>query len=519
MVCVFSLAALVLGAMPAGAFYLEMPKALKEIGAKQKVLGTKLTQESGETPAPSVEPVEPAPPADGGNTGNPPAPLQPVEPANPPSQPGATCRIDGVEQPGACENNNQGGQSGQNNNQSNPQDEARRKTQDAQQLKDIKRNVKRMEVDLKRFKSMYGKAKGMEMTAEIKANLDKADAIIKELNNAQTVDEIQNIDMGALGDIINELEGSRQDIEENVNRVQDVKRGIKGMMNGIKMYESLIKKLVKQKITIPEEITANLKKAKEIYAAVNKAKNWDEMEAAGVEDLQDIMVSLEENRDSLEKLARWNETVKQSDKELKSIASELKKAKSSLASLAKKGFDMKAEYAEAEEAYNKLKAASAEAKKKIAAGEADDAFDLMENDVFGQMEEVWGKVKIISMMSNLGRFASDFKKRIAAGQKTIRDLKRKKLATKEAEVKLNEINIKGNEIVAMIKTKKIDDDILSAKFDELDSLGQEFEEIVSELTGETEEMPWDAGKDQLKSMDVDWSVLPKKQPIIDDTNG
>ncbi len=382
-------------------------------------------------------------------------------------------------------------------------------------MQDAKRNIKQMESGLKRLEPAFKKAeaKGTAIPAEVKDKLKEARSMLEAMKSAQTAEAMQAIDMGALNETMQSLEQSNQEIVQNAQRMDNMKRGVKGMESGLKAFESQIAKLVKQKIVIPTEVTDNLNKVKTIISAIKNAKTMDEMEAAGAEDLQEAMQNLDESRGQLEMLARWPQTLKQLNRELTRLTAELKKAKATVEKLKKKEIDLSDTYAQFEAAVAKLKTVKAEAERNIKAGGSADVFNTIQEDFFGQMEETMQYQNVIMTMSNLGRFASDFKKGIAQAQSQIRKLKAKKLESGEAEVMLNDLNNKGKEILVMLKAKPIVEDDITLALEEMEGLGQEFGDKISELTGQEDIMPWEQGPQQFKQpqMPNNWQqLMPQK---------
>jgi len=553
--------------MPAQAFYVEMPKnftqnwqsliAGKKAEDAQKVLGVKVLGEAEINPTLGtcrVNGVDVPGPCDqsntnsGGNLGN----------TAPQSQPFAdlcsnntqvSCVSDegkitapkvGLNNQPACpdnlslkcmpaggQNNQSGqngqGQGGQNNQGSNQMnqggqgqgDQNQQKNQE-RMMQDVKRNIKQMESNLKRLETAFKNAgaKGTAIPAEVKDKLTEARSTLEAMKAAETPEAMQEIDMGALNETMQSLEQSRQDIVDSAQRMDGIKRGIKGMESGLKSFESQIARLVKQKIVIPAETTDSLNKVKTIVAAVKNAKTLDEMEAAGVEDLQEVMQNLNDSRGQLEMLARWPQTLKQMDKQLTMLNSQLKKNKTIVDRLAKQNIDLAANYTGFAEAIQKLKAVRDDAVQKIKDNDSQAAFDAVQDDFFGQMDDVMQNVNVIQTMSNLGRFNSDFKRSISQAQSQIKKLKAKKLDSKEAEMILNDLNEKGKEISVMLKVKPIDAEAVTAALEEMQILNQDFSDKIAELTGVEEVMPWEQGPQQFQQpqMPDNWQQLMPQQP-------
>ena len=93
-----------------------------------------------------------------------------------------------------------------------------------------------------------------------------------------------------------------------------------------------------------------------------------------------------------------------------------------------------------------------------------------------------------------------------------------------------ELQDKGNAILAILKTKDFDAEVLIGDFDELQNLGQDLQDKLNELMGGSEDMPWEQGPQQFKQVQMPSTVsryLPKKtievkqavqQPMQQQTN-
>ena len=289
-------------------------------------------------------------------------------------------------------------------------------------------------------------------------------------------------------------------------QLSQIKKGMKGMGQGISMFDKQILKLTKQGIAVPAECSDNLTKVKTVIAAVKTAETFEAVQEAGIEDIQDSMQSLNDCRQQLEMLARWPQTIKQLNSEVKRLESALKRDKSIVAKLSKQGIDLSDEYNAFEAAINQLKSVRDGADSKMKSGDSEGAFSDLEDGFFGSMQDVWEKDRIIQTMSNLGRFTSDFKRGVADAQRTIKALKRKKVDTSALEDIMAEVQSKGQEVFTLLKTKPIDEDAVMSDLQELEDLRQQFESAAQELTGSQTAMPWEKGPQQFKQIQgVDFS--------------
>jgi len=500
-------------AMPVQAFSLEVPAELLQAwrAGRQKVLGEQIS-----TPLPTQEQVSPlsAQPSEGASAGS----------------PAQTCNVNGKELPGPCSNYNQGptGPSGEQFGQNEEErlrkeEEMKKREQEnrARQLTDMKRNVNQMSLNLDRLDRMFQSAekKGTVIPTEVKNILAKAKETIKSAKATQSMDEMEAIDLGGLGEDIRALEEARQEYVDAVQRLQDIKRNIKNFEQEIKMFEKQINTLKKQKMAVPAQVTENLGKLKEIIATIKNAKTWAEVEEMGFDQMQEYMNNLQENRQQLEMLARWPQTLKDLDRQLKQFASELKRSKTITARLQKQGIDISNLYTEFESGINRLKAVRDEAANKIKSGDAEtieSAFESIQDDFFGQTQDIWQNQRIIQTMSNLGQFAKEFKQRMAGSQQLINQLKRQKIDTAELEDLINQAKTQGNEILVLVKAKPVDEEAIISGLMEMENFRSELENQVQELMGKQEEMPWQKGPQQFTAPQLNFDIkklVPQKKSI------
>ncbi len=513
-ISIFAVFAFTLMAKPAHAFYLEVPQSVKNLFTILLSSQTFAQEGSTITPPPPTGSTEPMPPQ-----GTQPSPMPPsgdqtgMMPPPPPSG-------DQYRQPGTYDPNQQQGMQG--NYQGMPygdqQGQGMQGGQDgARQLAEMKRNMKQMGRMVKQFEQMIASAekKGTVVPEEIKQKLAKLKGILDAVQNAKTSEELQDVDMSEIQDLTQSLEDYRRNVMEGQQRLDGMKRGMRGMEQGLKMFKTQIARLTKQKIAVPTEVTDNIAKLEAIITTIKTAKTAEEMDAIDFESMQDLMESMDQNRQQLEILARWPQTLKQIDRQMVQLTSALKRSKSIVDGLAKKGVDLQAEYTAFAEAVNKLKSVRDDAVAKMAAGDSEGAFSALEDDFFGQMDDVWQNQKVIMTMSNLGRFSSEFKRGMSQANATIKMLKRKKIDTADLEAIMAQANEKGQEVINLLKAKPIDVDAVTDALDGLENVKQEFEAKVSELTGDEDELPWEQGPQQFRDINLPQGFdkfVPQKQP-------
>ncbi len=481
-------------ARPAKAFYLEVPQNLKNLLTlfqSNKVAAQEAGTYQGIGPAPGTgsgyQGIGPAPGTGTGYQGIGPDPSKYIG-----TPPGTQTGYQGM----------QGDQG-----QGGPSPE-----QQAKQMEQMKRNVKQMGRMVKQFEQMIASAekKGTTIPEEIKQKLARLKSIVDSIQNAKNAEELQGMD--EIPDLTQSLEDFRRDTIEKAQMIDGMKRAVKGMETGLKFFERQVAALSKKGVTVPADIAEHIAKLKSVIDKVKNATSFEDVQD-DLESMQGLMETFDQDRQQLEMLARWPQTLKQINSELTKLTRELVRSKVIVDRLAKKGLDIQDLYASFTDAVNKLKIIRDEAVAKMAAGDSDGAFSALEDDFFGQLDDVWQHQRIITMMSNLGRFGSEFKQSMARANATIKNLKRKKLDTSELEALVAQTNNKGQEIINLLKAEDIDEDALTAVLDELENLKQEFEAKLDELTGQGQELPWEKGPQQFKDINLPPgfdNLIPKK---------
>ena len=474
---VLSMAVVVLfgASLPANAFYIEIPQILKNAVSSIKTSKTSAQETSQILPPPNFAPMQ--------NFQQPPMNQQPEftkppmmdekqqfnnQPMNP--QPPQN-QFQQKQPPMMNQDNDMGGEN--NKNQGDNRNF----------LQDVQRGAKQMERSLTQFDSLLKNTEksGDTVKSEIKEKADKLRDMLEKAKTAKSSEDVQDFDMGEAGEIAQELEQYRRELQDQTQRLKQVKQQIKNAEQAVKTFE---KQIVKAKDCVSPEVKTKIETLKTTITTIKNAKSWDEVEAAGMEDMGEIFNDLNDSREQLEICARWPQILKQVDKQMKDLDKQLAKSKTLVAKLSAKGIDLSVPYNAFEAGVTKMKVVREEAMAKMKNNDAQGASDLLQDDLFGQMEDIMQNQQTIQTMSNLGTFNTQFKRGLSDAQKQISALKRKKMNTSELESILSEVKTKGTEISNLIKQKDADLDAVMNDMEDLQDLKMEFSDKMSELTGE-----------------------------------
>ena len=387
------------------------------------------------------------------------------------------------------------------------------------QFQQVKEGFGPMRNDLNKFDNMVkdSERRGQQVSPQTKEKLQRSKETVNSVRRSENPEEMQNINTDQLEGDMQDLEMERRRLEEEKRNLAQMKKGMLQMGKGLKQFEAQIARLAKQKIKVPAEVTETLAKIKTVIAAIKAAKTFDEAEEAGMQDLPELFQSLDEFRHQLEALSRWPQVARQITQQVRRLDSELKRVKTTVDRLKRQRIDLTDEYTAFEAAVKKLKEVAGVASAKATSGNTEDveeAFNLLENEFFGAMEEAFQSVQIIQTMTNLGRFNSDFRRGLAQAQQTINRLKRQKVDTAELQELYNEAKAKGEEVLALLRARPIDSEAIQEGLQELENLKQQFEEMAGEVSGEEEVLPWEQGKNQFQAIQLSPDIsklIPSKE--------
>lgn len=370
------------------------------------------------------------------------------------------------------------------------------------QLAGMKKGSAGMERALKQLenKFMMMEKSGLRVSDATREKLNAARSSIETIKGARSAADLENVDPDSISENLSSL---REDIGRYA-QMQGLKKMLASMNRGVGTFEKRLTDLQKQGVTAPSDIAEALAKLKDGLKSIKDAKNPDDLKEVSPDELGDLMTKVNESRPQLEMLSKWPRVLRQADQQLKQFNGQLLKTKTLVDKLGAQGVDVSAAYASFREDVAKLQAARDTADQLMKDGKGEEAFAKLEDDFFNQLDNVGEHQRVIQMMSNLSRFTVQFKTSMASAKKRISQLAKGKLDTSELQDIYDQALAKGNEIVALINTKPIDEETIFAAMDVMENLKQQFQDKADELGG-GQKMPWqEKSPNQFQSL-----ALPK----------
>lgn len=263
-------------------------------------------------------------------------------------------------------------------------------------------------------------------------------------------------------------------------RLEMMKKGLKQFNKEVARIKSQIASLQKKGINIPVELSGAIA---QMDAIAEKIKNADSVEAIedDMDDFQDASNTIREWMPKLGMMAQMPQMFKQADKEIsraeKAYTSDAKRIKSSKMDLS----DLLAEF---RKAIDEQKAVLNTAKE-LSSSDPEKAINNLQDDFFGNMDNMWEKERVIQMALNIKQGMSQMTREMKDADSLIKKLKAKKVDTSELEQLLSQAKAEFEQVKVLASAKPIDLESLMDQIEKMIDVKQEFGDKVQELTGDT----------------------------------
>lgn len=380
-----------------------------------------------------------------------------------------------------------------------PQDGGEREGFDRNPADDALRNINRGGGELNRKLDRFGRfidnreRKGGPIDTDTREKFGRSKEAAKQMEEADSSDDVEGVDAGQLEDDVKSLEQKKKQLEQEERQLKNRKKQLEQMLKMVTGFEKQLVRLTKQKLAIPASITeaiANIKTTVDKAKGATTLEGVDELSA----DVPELMSALNESRADLEMAGRFPQLRTQMKSEVKRWENELKRATTLAKSLIAKKIDVSEALATLTAGIAKLKETQAAVLAKAAEGSYQEAFELAEEDFFGDREDLAQAITVIQMMKNLKGFRGQYNSAVQFIDRRIKLADRKKLDTNQVKELFASAKAKGQEVLGLIGSTELDTDAVQALLAELEDLKGELEDELRELLGEEETYSWRQGK-------------------------
>lgn len=234
-------------------------------------------------------------------------------------------------------------------------------------------------------------------------------------------------------------------------RFKDMKRGLGQFIRGSQMMKKSVAKtktaINKCGVNIPEELSNALSSIDDLVKKINEAKTADELDevVGNIEEVGSVMQDWGPRMGDLHRLCQM---LKQADRDFKQVDRSFARYQ------AKKNskIDISEILAEYKTNIDNMRQALVQARE-LAKTDADEALSKIEDDFYGNMDNVRNSEQAINMALNINKGLRDAGAEIKKIDRDIKNLKRKKIDTAQLEELAAGFKAQVEEIKNMVKGK------------------------------------------------------------------
>ena len=260
-----------------------------------------------------------------------------------------------------------------------------------------------------------------------------------------------------------------------------LQKGAKSMAKAVAQMDKAVAGAAKAGYPASAEVLASLEKGKAALAIINSATDMTDEVLTAIDDFNDFVDVLDVNIEPLNMLANFPKIKKQADREMANLIKAFEKVK---IKIEKSEMDLTENIAAIQVKVDAVKSAYDKAIEAAKAGNAQEAFRLLEEDFFPNIGDSRQAIGMLDAVKNISRAVKSVDNGIKTAEKIIVKLKKKGIDT----AKLQEIVAAAKTEMANLKTK-----LKSANFDPTDavdsldilnSLREQFEDVMDSAIGD-----------------------------------
>lgn len=280
----------------------------------------------------------------------------------------------------------------------------------------------------------------------------------------------QNCQQGGSGQQGGMSEEEQQAQQEKMDK-QNLANMQKNMKQASKQFATMktyLAKQAKKGIVIPSECTQALADGQNVIDTVKNATTMDALGDIQPSDLNDSFNTLNDCRQTVDRLSRIPSEFKQIDRQTKSMEAQWNLSKKNAPAEASSAI------ADGDTILQGIKDARAKAGEEFKAGNPDDAEAALQDGVYGAMQDLGSTMQRVMAVKNSKRFFTDFAARLKTADKKIASLTKAKQDTSEATRLLGDMK---DQFVA-IKTMDVGSDEFMSAVEAVMQVSQAFDEAT-----------------------------------------
>ena len=306
--------------------------------------------------------------------------------------------------------------------------------------------------------------------------------------SGQGMNQGMNPERDAAREAEEETRQKRQEAQQEQQKkrmLEQMKRGMQQASRGLESMKKMFDKWKSKNVALPVACTQAYSEARTLVDTVLKAESPDALEDLSPEDLQDYMHTLQECRQTGERLMRLPQLLKRVDAEIKSLEKSWIRAKRGASDAVQDTVK------EGDLALQAIKEARTKVTDIVKSGEIDDIEALVEDEIYGKLDDVRSHMQSLEAARNAKRYMLEYVKQIRAARSYIDRLRK---LGKDVGM-LEDILTRAQAKYEDVKKLKPGSDAYQEAVEELAEIGSEFaghttsdQDFGAELDGKVEMM-------------------------------
>lgn len=291
--------------------------------------------------------------------------------------------------------------------------------------------------------------------------------------------------MGGQGQGMGQGNGNQQGGQQNdqmdqqrqkqmAQQLTQIQKGVKSMP--IKKLQAKLATLEKQGISVSAETKSKIETvAKTVETVLAATSMEDEATQAALSDLSELGPEVGDIFNQLEQLSQMPKILKQAEKEIKKIDTLFAKVKKTAA---RSKVDVSGIMTQFEQAVNEVKNSFVSAKQAMANGDAENGMQILQEEVFNKMGDVYQYEGVIQALQNVRSQLTQLDRFTKNAQRIITKLQKSGQDVTEASTMLEELKAQLVSLKQMLGTA-VDPDELRGAVSEIFDLQQGIDDLLN----------------------------------------
>lgn len=254
--------------------------------------------------------------------------------------------------------------------------------------------------------------------------------------------------------------------EQQKRMLEQMKRGMQQTSKVLASFKKMFDKWKAKNIVLPDVCLETYTEAKKLTDTVLNAESAEVLEDLSPEDMQDYMQTLQECRQTGERLVRLPQLLKRVDAEIKSLEKAWARAKKSAPEAAQDSVK------EGDTVLTAIKEARVKVGDVIKSGEIDEIEVLIEDEIYGKLDDVRSHIQSLEAARNARKYMLEYVKQMRVARSYIERLRKLGKDVSELERILTAAQQKYEEIKAL----KPGSEAYQEAVEELAEIGSQFAE-------------------------------------------